>query len=309
MKSVMKQTFDCFECIIVDDASPDDSIAKCEKMIEDYEGAIHFRILHHDKNRGLSAARNTGIDAATGDYLLFMDSDDQISSDSVEKLVAPVLKDDGIEMVIGEQLRFTDDGLLENQKKSWRHQIYLQSLKDVRDFVFDDQNHFPPAAWNKLVSRKFVLQHQLLFKEGQIWEDFLWTFFVMKHLTHLYVIPDVTYFYYKRADSISYGTKKQELLTHWCVACSIISSNLTLGEESREASNYLWGFCHRYVRLPKNKDFHETAKRFSNALPFRKYYVEKMLLWVTCVLPRNRMGKNIFKFIYQKSLDYRGLSA
>ena len=71
VKSVMGQTFQDFECILVDDASPDDSILRCERLIADYHGSIRFRILHHEHNRGLSAARNTGTEAATGDYILY----------------------------------------------------------------------------------------------------------------------------------------------------------------------------------------------------------------------------------------------
>ena len=195
LKSVIKQTYDHFECILVDDASPDDSIAKCERMIEDYEGPIQFRILHHEQNRGLSAARNTGIDAATGDYLLFVDSDDLISDDCVEKLMAPLLKDRRIEMVVGEQVKFTDRGLVDNRNKVWRNKDYLTSHKAVRNLYLDRKNFFPPAVWNKMISRIFINKYCLRFKEGQIWEDTLWTFFVMKHLSRLYIIPDVTYFH------------------------------------------------------------------------------------------------------------------
>ena len=66
MMSVMNQTYDDMECIIVDDATQDDSIDKCYRMIQVYQGPIKFSILHHGKNRGLSAARNTGAEAATG---------------------------------------------------------------------------------------------------------------------------------------------------------------------------------------------------------------------------------------------------
>lgn len=108
LKTVMSQTWDRFECILVDDASPDDSIARCERMIAAYEGNIRFRILHHEKNQGLSAARNTGTDAATGDYILYIDSDDMITDDCVEKLMAPVLADPGVEMVYAAHMTFSD---------------------------------------------------------------------------------------------------------------------------------------------------------------------------------------------------------
>lgn len=60
----------------MDGATPDDSISKCERLIADYKGPVRFVILHHDRNRGLSASRNTGMDAATGEYVFYLDSDD-----------------------------------------------------------------------------------------------------------------------------------------------------------------------------------------------------------------------------------------
>ena len=108
--SVIKQTYRNFECVIVDDASQDDSIIRCEQLIETYTGSVKFRVLHHQQNRGLSAARNTGIDAVTGDYLFFLDSDDEISPDCIEKLIGPVLNDATIEMVKGTPLHKSEDG-------------------------------------------------------------------------------------------------------------------------------------------------------------------------------------------------------
>lgn len=96
----MGQTFPATECIIVDDASTDDSIDRCTRLIADYAGPTRFKILHHSHNRGLSAARNTGIDAAKSKYVYLLDSDDEITPECLEKLTAPVLGDDTIEMVV-----------------------------------------------------------------------------------------------------------------------------------------------------------------------------------------------------------------
>ena len=76
------------ECIIVDDCSPDGSMDIVRRFVDNYQGAVQFRLLRHEVNRGLSAARNTGIDAATGDYLLFVDSDDYLSADCLSTLVS-----------------------------------------------------------------------------------------------------------------------------------------------------------------------------------------------------------------------------
>ena len=303
MKSVIKQTYNHFECILVDDASPDDSIAICERMIAAYDGPIQFRILHHQQNRGLSAARNTGIDAATGDYILFIDSDDIISNDCVEKLMAPVLKDCSIEMVAGEYLRFSDKGLPESHLKSWEHQEDLKTHEAVRDLYFDTERHLQPAVWNRLTSRTFINQHQLRFKEGQIWEDALWTFFEMKYLSHIYIIPDITYYYYHRLDSISNGIKKEIRSKHGRRALDIISSNFTPGDESREAAKFLPWFCNGCFRIPKKVGTMERraiAHRFAKALPFRKYPKENILLFAVNILPHNKTGKAIYYFIYKR---------
>ena len=75
----MRQTYQgAMECLIVDDCGTDDSMAIAERTIATYEGPIVFQVLHHERNRGLSAARNTGTLAAKGDYLYYLDSDDEI---------------------------------------------------------------------------------------------------------------------------------------------------------------------------------------------------------------------------------------
>ena len=109
LESVVNQTYTDIECIIVNDATQDDSIEKCEILIEKYDGPIHFRIIHHEINRGLSAARNTGTKAAKGAYLYYLDSDDYISPDCIEKLVSVVKDDPSIEMVQGNSLMKSDE--------------------------------------------------------------------------------------------------------------------------------------------------------------------------------------------------------
>ena len=99
--SIIAQSYPAAECIIVEDASLDDSFNICLRLIDGYSGPTKFIILHHQQNRVLSAARNTGTDAATGDYIYYVDSDDELTPDCLEKLIAPVLNNDDIEMVMG----------------------------------------------------------------------------------------------------------------------------------------------------------------------------------------------------------------
>lgn len=294
LKSVISQSYDHFECILVDDASPDDSIAKCERMIAGYEGNISFRILRHEKNRGLSAARNTGTDAARGDYILYVDSDDYLSDDCVEKLLAPVVADRSIEMVYGGHIIFSDNGKKRLPKIYKCEGAEFKTLREVRNFYLDRQSAFIHAAWNKLTSRDFIRRHGLRFEEGLLWEDALWTFFEMKHLSHLVFIPDVTYFYYQRPDSITYGTDEASILFHKNIIAETISRNFTPGDEAKEADKYLLDFCYYYIRQPKSPEQRDTAHRFGQALPWRQYKKKKLLLMAANILPRNSIGIRIF---------------
>ena len=86
LDSIINQTFDCFECIIIDDCSPDNSMCLIEEKLAGYKGNISFRIVRNERNEGVSAARNKGIELSRGGYLFFIDSDDMLYENCLEKL-------------------------------------------------------------------------------------------------------------------------------------------------------------------------------------------------------------------------------
>lgn len=85
-RSVFEQTYGEIEYIFVDDCSPDNSIAVLQSVLKDYPTREPLvKIIRHEKNRGLAAARNTAVQYASGDYIMHVDSDDFLESDAVEK--------------------------------------------------------------------------------------------------------------------------------------------------------------------------------------------------------------------------------
>lgn len=86
LKSVLGQTWKDLEIILVDDCTPDDSMDIVRGILETSSRSDIVTILKHEKNRGLSAARNTGIRQATGNYLYFLDSDDYLPANGIELL-------------------------------------------------------------------------------------------------------------------------------------------------------------------------------------------------------------------------------
>ena len=265
LNSVMNQTFANIECIIVDDATLDDSIEKCERLIADYSGTIQFRILHHETNRGLSAARNTGTDAATGDYLYYLDSDDEISPNCIEKLVSYVLEDESIEMVQGRYLRITD-GKKELGKSD---ELRIISNDEARSQYLNCRK-LNYAVWNKLLKRSFVMDNRIFNREGILCEDLLWTFYLIKHLSNAQLCGEVTYFYHIRLGSILTGENTQKLGQSHVEIFDEILHNLTPGKEQSELRGYHPTFCTvlaKYFRCtPKLKPvFHlyqKLAKKY-----------------------------------------------
>ena len=99
--SVLNQSYKNIEIIIINDCTPDKSIELINKLLNNkYSSTENIHILNHEKNKGLSAARNTGIMNATGDYLYFLDSDDSITHDCIEVLVNALSLN--IDFVIGD---------------------------------------------------------------------------------------------------------------------------------------------------------------------------------------------------------------
>lgn len=87
--SLFEQTYEDIEYIFVDDCTPDNSMNVLSGVIERYpKRKDHTRIIHHDCNKGLAQARNTALEAATGDFVLNVDSDDYLELQAIERLCA-----------------------------------------------------------------------------------------------------------------------------------------------------------------------------------------------------------------------------
>ena len=278
VKSVMAQTYPVKECIIVDDASSDDSITKCKRLIAGYDGPIHFVILHHNHNRGLSAARNTGTKASDGEYIYYLDGDDELTQDCIEKLAGPIERDSSIEMVQGNyQVHKDGTTKIGNEKASIEEDILSPSVVRAS---FYDKSILRVTAWNKLIAKCFLTDYGLSFKEGIIHEDALWIFYAVKHLQHLYLIPDITYHYYVRPLSISTGTKDEERAYSLSIICQDIAEHLTPGEEAREAKYYLDYYFSYFFKNRKMEGFKIALPLFEKALAGEDSRTEHFLLWI-----------------------------
>lgn len=93
--SIMNQSYtEDVECIVVNDCTPDNSMKIVERLVADYKGPIQFKLLYHEHNKGLAAVRNTGLYAASGNYIIHIDSDDYCEPDMLEKMYAKAVEED-----------------------------------------------------------------------------------------------------------------------------------------------------------------------------------------------------------------------
>lgn len=159
--SICNQTMqEGVECIIVNDCTPDDSMAKVYNIIHNYTGAIEFKIINHDNNKGLAAARNSGMKVAKGDYVLHLDSDDFYDDSLIEDLYcSAVCHNSDVAICDIYQTNIHDESVYKVNTLPSRED-YVKALLD-RNY-----NLFLWNIWNKLIKRKLFVENEISWKEG-----------------------------------------------------------------------------------------------------------------------------------------------
>lgn len=200
LRSVFNQTYANIECVIVNDCTPDNSFMIAKELVESYQGSIDFKFVEHEKNKGLSEARNTGIKMATGYYYFFLDSDDAIPPTSIEKLVETALLNDCPEIVMG-----VTKGVDANGNNVEVSSAQTKSFHDNSE-VFQGylNNLWYVIACNKLVKNDIFTDHKTFFLPGITHEDVMWSFEISTYVNKIILCPFITYHYYiGDTDSIS----------------------------------------------------------------------------------------------------------
>lgn len=143
-RSLFEQTYDNIEYIFVDDCTQDRSIDILEEVLEEYPNREkQVKILHHVKNRGLSASRNTALDASTGDYLMHVDADDYLHVDAIALLIKHI----GLS-----QLIIFSYSIVRNEKVIPVHVQSESKTSLISKYLL---NRTPASMWNKFYDAKF----------------------------------------------------------------------------------------------------------------------------------------------------------
>lgn len=217
LDSVMNQEYPDIECILVDDYTPDNSFEIINKKLDAYSGRIDFKIVRHKENRGLSAARNSGVKVATGDYIFFLDSDDQLVEGAIESFVDAIIEYGSVDFLIG------DYQVIGNwYYRGIQSEKYLSSNVEIfSDYL---SGKWYVMAWGKLINRSFFEKYNLWFVEGLLHEDELFSFRLAFFSNRMVYVNKNIYRYFIRNDSIMGHKRYKNYIDHLFV----ISENLKL---------------------------------------------------------------------------------
>lgn len=183
LDSILNQTFDDFELILVNDGSKDQSLFICnEYSVSD--SRIKFI---NQANQGSSVARNTGLDVSSGDYIIHIDSDDWLELNMLELLYNAAVKTDA-DIVACNICR--DDGAGNRQDCRFAYSVEREKQLHISEGL-------STAVWNKLVRRSLYLENEIRFVPGiTMWEDLVVTTRLRFHSRKTVIISDVLYHYF-----------------------------------------------------------------------------------------------------------------
>ena len=192
IKSIVNQTYSNLEIILVDDGSTDDCPRICDNWAQN---DCRVRVVHK-KNGGLSSARNSGLDIATGNYLAFVDSDDWVSLDLFEKVMA-FFDEYSPDIVTFNCGRVNEKGECYKSTENIEDGLLSQS-KALEELLKGNINNY---ACNKVYRRKTF--ENVCFPVGRLWEDMAIMYKLFLNSNTIYCCSEILYFYYTRTDSIS----------------------------------------------------------------------------------------------------------
>ena len=197
--SILNQTYTNLEIYLVDDGSPD----RCGEICNEYaKKDSRIRVIHQE-NKGLSGARNSAIDVFKGEYITFVDSDDWISNEMIERLYKNLIEYDA-QMSCTSPDSFYEDGTHTTTK--YNGEVFVYTKEQALDcFLFND--YLTPCVWGKLYMRN--LWTSVRCPEGMLFEDQFTTYKLIDQCNKIIYCTKPMYHYRKRAGSIGHSEFKR----------------------------------------------------------------------------------------------------
>lgn len=192
VESVLNQTFKDYELILVDDGSPDNCPAMCDEFARKDKRVVVI----HKENGGLSHARNVGMEKATGEYILFIDSDDRYKTlDGLEALAKRIAEYHEDIIQISTESIFLNTGRRSLERGNYDFDIINQGDKALTINYLQTNRQFAGSAWLLCVKRSLITENNLTFPVGLTSEDFVWLMKVQYYAKSYGAVDGLVYEY------------------------------------------------------------------------------------------------------------------
>lgn len=201
LTSLVNQTLDGLEIILINDVSTDDSLSICREFERDYE---NVRVIDKEINEGLATNANLGIQLARGEYVILVDNDDIIPVEAYEKLYAKAKENDA-DISVGKANFIVG---------SYQQEMnYHDNIGWEEEIVINDINEFPllfhdAFYWNKIFRRKLLVDNDIKLPIGMIYADRLFSHTAYIHAKKISIIPDCVYLWRRHQTSLSMKREK-----------------------------------------------------------------------------------------------------
>lgn len=296
------------EILVIDDGSTDSSIDIVRDLHNSHPNGSKIRILKHERNEGVGISRNAIIENAKGEYLFFLDSDDYITADCIQKLYNKATSQQA-EVVYGSVETVNSEGCIIDIGCSYLIQpdMVFNKEDELASFAFHNlHENLRNYVWNTLFKLSFIKSHHLKFPEIRFHEDVIFSADMVPLVTKAVLLSDITYYYVIRDNSLSNLQGRslialEEIQEFINIYTYVKNKNKSLTKKpyyearcARSLTQMLYIISgvlkNRKIIKPSlsNKEIKEAMKHpasFSDILRFKKYKMANLAFYTLGILP------------------------
>ena len=307
LSSIVNSTYENLEIIIVNDCSPDNS----EKIIKEYaEKDKRIVYLKNDKNLRVSETRNKGLDFANGEYIIFIDADDYISSEWIHNLVKTIEEKDA-DVVIGSAKQFNGE-----QEKDYK----IRDLDKEKWIDFEKiRLNKNGVIWNKIYRRELIEKNKVRFNKNiKIGEDLVFVYKILSETKKIFYSNQGYYFYRNESEKSAMNkatsldkVKEIEKVYKELILYSKKSKKINKGVLKKQARDILFHYYWSYKKYPIDKDI--IRKEFPSLffimyLKYLRKELKRPKITVMGYYGMENFGDDIFVEVISKEFKEYGIN-
>lgn len=271
VESIKSQTFSDWELVIVEDGSPDKTGELAEEL---KQTDSRIRVLHHEKNKGLSPARNTGMAAAQGKYIWFMDPDDFVDPDILQNVYESIQKNPAQLVVTGHVEEYFDtDGKLNYTHEIRPEEQYFKTSGELhKAIIYLEQETLYGYAWNKFYNLEHIQKEGLAFENVRLIEDIVFNIQFCMNIEKMNLLSIAPYHYAKRMEgSLTTKFVPDYYLLHRRRIAMLYEQQKCWGNDTEEVLEILGSLYGRYILSAIERNCDKRAKlRYADRKKFCK---------------------------------------